>query len=266
MNNKKKFKKILIMGLPGSGKTTLAKLISKKLKLPLLNADVVRKKYNDWDFSLLGRIRQAKRMDYLANLLIKKEKKDVLVDFVCPTKDSLKNFRYDLLIWMDTIKESRFQNINKIFKKPKKYSLRVLTKDSNLWFFPVVDLIKPYIWKDTKPTVQMLGRFQPWHLGHRKLFEKTLLRNNQVNIQVKDMKQNKNNPYNFSYIKKSILEDLKIYKQRFKITKVPNIMEICYGRTVGYKFKKIKLTKQLHKISATKLRKKMKSLKNQHEV
>lgn len=257
MNNKKKFKKILIMGLPGSGKTTLAKLISKKLKLPWLNADVVRKKYNDWDFSLLGRIRQAKRMDYLANLLIKKEKKDVLVDFVCPTKDSLKNFRYDLLIWMDTIKESRFQNINKIFKKPKKYSLRVLTKDSNLWFFPVVDLIKPYIWKDTKPTVQMLGRFQPWHKGHRFIFNKMLKKTGQVNIQIKQMIKSKKNPFNYKKIKNLILNDLKNFKKRIKITKAPNITNICYGRKVGYKLEKIKVPRYIEKISATNIRKKI---------
>ena len=100
-----------------------------------------------------------------------------------------------------------------------------------------------------------MGRFQPWHYGHRKLFEKCILKTGQVNIMVKNVKKNKNNPFSFSQIKKAISSDLESFKKRIKITSVPEIVEICYGRNVGYRIKKINLGPQIEKISATKIRK-----------
>ena len=116
--------KILIMGLPGSGKTTLAIKLSKRLKAKLLNADKIRKKFNDWDFSKKGRIRQAKR---LAKISQKFEKKGFLVvaDFICPIPETRKLFNSDFIIWMDTIKTSKFKDTNSMFVKPKKFNVRI---------------------------------------------------------------------------------------------------------------------------------------------
>lgn len=116
--------KILIMGLPGSGKTTLAIKLSKRLKAKLLNADKIRKKFNDWDFSKKGRIRQAKR---LAKISQKFEKKGFLVvaDFICPTPETRKLFNSDFIIWMDTIKTSKFKDTNIMFVKPKKFNVKI---------------------------------------------------------------------------------------------------------------------------------------------
>ena len=116
--------KILIMGLPGSGKTTLAIKLSKRLKAKLLNADKIRKKFNDWDFSKKGRIRQAKR---LAKISQKFEKKGFLVvaDFICPNPETRKLFNSDFIIWMDTIKTSKFKDTNSMFVKPKKFNVRI---------------------------------------------------------------------------------------------------------------------------------------------
>ena len=122
--NKKKI--ILIMGLPGSGKTTLAKQIKKFLKADQLNADNVRKKHNDWDFSQKGITRQVKRMRKLAE---KSKKKFVVADFICPLKIQFKIFKPDFIIWMDTIKKGRFENMNRIFQKPKKFDLRFKKKN-----------------------------------------------------------------------------------------------------------------------------------------
>lgn len=255
MKKIKKNKIILIMGLPGSGKTTLAKKLKKDLNASWINADVVRKKYKDWDFSSEGRERQAKRMYFLAKKLQKKN--NVIADFICPTKNSFYFFKADKIIWMDTIKKSRFLNINKIFTKPKKYDLRVTSKDSDIWKIVAKDLVVKYKWDNKKPTILMLGRFQPWHFGHRKLFEKILKKTGQVIIQIKDVKGIGDNPFSFEQIKFKIKEDLKNFKNRFKIIKSPNIIEINYGRKVGYKIKKINLTDELHKISATKIRKKL---------
>jgi len=105
----------------------------------------------------------------------------------------------------------------------------------------------------------MLGRFQPWHYGHKTLFEKCILKTGQVNIMIKDVHRIGDNPFNYSQIKKKILSELKSFKQRIKITLAPNIVEICYGRTVGYKVNKIKLSKNIESISVTKIRKKLRS-------
>ena len=109
--------KILIFGLPGSGKTTLAKPFAKLIGGVHLNADEVRNKYNDWDFTRAGRIRQAQRMRYLADGVVMAGKVAV-VDFVCPTYITRLEFNADYTVWMDTIKEGRFEDTNALFEKP----------------------------------------------------------------------------------------------------------------------------------------------------
>ena len=107
--------KILICGLPGSGKTTLAKKLQKELAYAWFNADKVREQFDDWDFSPEGRIRQAKRMFDLCEGL----DKSCIADFVAPTKEIRQIFNPDIIIWMNTIKESKYQDTNKIFENPK---------------------------------------------------------------------------------------------------------------------------------------------------
>jgi adenylylsulfate kinase len=132
-------KKILIMGLPGSGKSTLAFEINKKLKAQRLNADKVRKKYNDWDFSKKGVLRQAKRMKILAS---KSKKKYVIADFICPLKKGRMIFDPDYLIWLDTIKKGRLPTFDKIFEKPKKFDFKISKKDAKKYSKLIVLKIK----------------------------------------------------------------------------------------------------------------------------
>ena len=124
-------KKILIMGLPGSGKTTLASELVPLLKAKWLNNDEVRKAANDWDFSEEGRTRQAKRMSEAA-LKIKKEGNNVIADFICPTPEARELFPADYIVWVDTIKEGRFEDTNQMFVKPEKFNFHVTTQDAKL--------------------------------------------------------------------------------------------------------------------------------------
>lgn len=110
--------KLLIFGLPGSGKSTLAEPLAKKLEGVWLNADQVRKKYNDWDFTIEGRMRQALRMKHLSEGIVMAGKVAV-VDFICPTKEARQLFDPDYTVWMDTIRSGRYDDTNKIFEKPE---------------------------------------------------------------------------------------------------------------------------------------------------
>jgi adenylylsulfate kinase len=123
---------ILIMGLPGSGKTTLANELAPMINAKRLNADEVRKEANDWDFSEEGRKRQSKRMADFAKKL-KEEGNDVGADFICPTPEARNLFPADYIIWVDTIKEGRFDDTNKMFIKPDKFNFQVTTQDAKKW-------------------------------------------------------------------------------------------------------------------------------------
>tara|TARA_B100000676_G_C18000761_1_gene800715 strand:+ start:266 stop:676 length:411 start_codon:yes stop_codon:yes gene_type:complete len=123
---------ILIMGLPGSGKTTLASELVPLLNAKWLNADKIRTEYNDWDFSNEGRIRQANRMRDLAKKG-RDEGNYVVADFVCPTEEARKLFGADFIIWMDTIEKGRFDDTNQMFVKPTIFNVKVNTFDAKNW-------------------------------------------------------------------------------------------------------------------------------------
>lgn len=123
------------MGLPGSGKTFLAKALIKKIEskgycVDWLNADEIRKRFNDWDFSTEGRIRQSERMAHMANV---SSREYVIADFVAPLAKMRENFNADCTIWVDTIKSGRFEDTNKAFVPPTEYDFRVTEQNSDYW-------------------------------------------------------------------------------------------------------------------------------------
>ena len=139
----KSIKRILIMGLPGSGKTTLAQKLKKQLQqagrtVEWLNADEVRTTYNDWDFSESGRIRQSQRMRELADKFVTDY---VIADFVAPLAEMRENFDADCTIWVDTITQGRFADTNTMFQAPGQYDFRVTEQDCEKW----ANIIKKYL-------------------------------------------------------------------------------------------------------------------------
>ena len=129
------------MGLPGAGKTTLANELAPLLKARRVNADEVRKAANDSDFSEEGRKRQSKRMSKLA-LNFKNEGNYVIADFICPTPEARNLFPSDFIIWVDTIKEGRFEDTNQMFVKPEKYDCHITTQDAKVWASKIVEDLK----------------------------------------------------------------------------------------------------------------------------
>jgi len=126
--------KILIMGLPGSGKTTLAKKLVEMFNAVWLNADEVRKEADDWDFSEEGRKRQSLRMWSFAEEAVDANR-TVVADFICPTEETRKQFDANYTVWMDTIKEGRFEDTNKLFEEPSKYDFKVTHMEADMWAF-----------------------------------------------------------------------------------------------------------------------------------
>ena len=129
------------MGLPGAGKTTLANELAPLLKAKRVNADEIRKAANDWDFSEEGRIRQSKRMAENA-IKLKNEGNYVIADFICPTPEARNLFPADIIIWVDTIKEGRFDDTNQMFVKPEKYDFHVTSQDAKHWASKITKEIK----------------------------------------------------------------------------------------------------------------------------
>ena len=141
--------KILIMGLPGSGKTTLARMIAPRLNAVWLNADEVRKEADDWDFSEKGTKRQANRMKSKAQQALDNNR-IVVADFICPTEQTRADFDADYTVWMDTIKEGRFEDMNKMFREPTEYNFRVTSKDAEMWAYLITQELRDLIWLEQK--------------------------------------------------------------------------------------------------------------------
>lgn len=253
--------KILIMGLPGAGKTTLAKALVKRIGAVHFNADEVRAEINkDLKFSPEDRIEQARRMGWLCDQ-VAKVGEHVVADFVCPTPETREAFQHGgdaFVIWVNRIKEGRFEDTNKLFVAPEMVHYEVTGDEPPEFHAEAIARIVEPRFDTKKPTAFFLGRYQPFHDGHKKLIEEGLARVGQVCIAVRDTQgTDEKNPFDFRYVKSRIETAMQEHRGKFVVIEVPNITNIFYGRDVGYTIEMIDLDEATKAISATSERKKM---------
>jgi len=253
-------KKILIMGLPGAGKTTLANILSPRLNAVHFNADGVRANiHKDLGFSREDRTEHARRLGWLCDRVIESGA-HAIADFICPTREARDAFGASFIVWMDRIKkgESRFPDTDAMFEEPSKYDVRVTAEGGALfWAEKVVDKLMPKF-NSKAPTALFLGRYQPFHDGHKKLIEEGLRRVGQVCIAVRDTHgTDDKNPLDFYAVKAQIEAALWQHRGRILIVQVPNITNVFYGRDVGYLVERLVLDEATEQISATKIRREL---------
>jgi len=251
------------MGLPGTGKTTFSSALAYQLNAVHFNADEIRAYiHKDLGFSIEDRIEHAKRLGVLCDI-VNRSGNYAIADFVCPLVEMRNLYKPDWIIWLDTIDRGRFEDTNRVFVQPDVYDFRITEQNAEAWVpFVANHIIKNkrrpvFDWQ--KETVQMLGRWQPWHAGHRALFERALAKTGQVCIMIRDCQGwNGTNPFSVEQVVHYIKRDLDPkYQGQYEIIVVPNIVNITYGRDVGYKIEQEVFDEAIHNISATQIRKEM---------
>jgi hypothetical protein len=274
------------MGLPGSGKTYFAERLKQYLeqhgtinnidhnrfqmleawtsnnqvRVDWINADEIRRRFNDWDFSKDGRIRQSLRMLELA---LKSPGDYSLCDFVAALPEQRANFKADWCIWMDTITAGRYEDTNREFVPPDVYDFRITEKNAERW----VEFVGEHILDGRrrprfdfgKPTVQMLGSWQPWHEGHRAVFERAIAKTGQVVIMIRDCQGwNQSDQFTVQQVQHHIRRDLDpLYQGQYHLQIVPNIVDIAHGRDVGYTIEQETFDEETAEISSAAVRAKM---------
>jgi cytidyltransferase-like protein len=248
-------RKILIMGLPGAGKTTLATTLAPLLSAVTFNADAVRANLSrDLGFSHEDRVEHARRMGWMCDRVVEAGG-TAIADFICPTEDTRAAFGQAFTIWVDRIHAGRFEDTNQLFIAPTRFDFRVRAEGApQYWAEQILARLRP-AFDPQKPTALFVGRYQPFHAGHRQLIEEGLRRVGQACIAVRDTYRiDEKNPLPFFAVKQRIEGGLSDYAGRFVVVAVPNITKVLYGRDVGYDVERVVLDEAVEAISATRLR------------
>ena len=254
-------KKILIMGLPGSGKTTLSIELAKMLNAVHFNADEIRKEVNkDLGFKVEDRIEHARRMGVLCDIVVR-TKQYSIADFICPTPESRNAFGVQdaFVVWINRTPCRDFADTTKMFTAPEQFNIEVTNEGSPLYWANLIKKALIPTFNSKAPTAYMLGRYQPFHDGHKRLIVEAINRVGQACIAIRDTQgTDEKNPFSYEEVEQNIRKGMIDYDGKYIIIRVPNITNIFYGRDVGYKIEQITLDETTRDISATKIRTELK--------
>lgn len=247
-------KKILICGRTGAGKTTLAKALAPLIGGTVVDGDAVRAldiPENKLGFSLADRISQAKRMSGICDI-VTAAGNHALASFVCPIAATRAAFHADYTIWIDRVGDQKYADTNELFEDPPVFNMRcynghppeywaaTIATDLQRWFSP------------RRKTALFVGRYQPFHSGHKALVEEGIRKYGQACIGVRD----ESDQWPFGRVRERIDFALRNHVGKYSVIALPNIGVICYGRDVGYGLDKIDLPFEIEQISGTAIREK----------
>ena len=248
-------RRILVMGLPGAGKTTLATKLALRLNAVHFNADEVRGQHQQRPrVQRRGPGEQARRMSWLCDK-VSRTGNYAIADFVCPTADTRAAFGPAFIVWLDRIEEGRFRDTNRLFVHPDRFEVRVTKEGApEAWVERIVAMLQP-VFDPQAPTALFLGRYQPFHDGHRALVLEGIRRVGQACIAVRDTHgTDMKNHYLFEEVRSRIEASMADQRGRFVVVPLPNITNVYYGRDVGYSIERLDLGTDVHAISATNVR------------
>jgi cytidyltransferase-like protein len=249
-------RKILTLGLPGSGKTTLTRVLEPMLNAVVFNNDKVRAKINrDIVFPMEDRVEQARRMGWLCDCVVESGG-TAIADFICPAPQTRAAFGNSFIVVVDRIPASHIEDTNRMFVPPARHDVQVAPERTpQYWTEQIFKVLGP-AFDPKRPTGLFVGRIQPFHLGHQRLIEEGFQRVGQVCIAVRDIQHaDDRNPLSFFDVSRRIEAALRRYTGRFVVVPLPNISRVFYGRDVCNVLERLVLDEATEANSATVVRK-----------
>lgn len=240
--------RILVMGRPGAGKTTFSKMLAQAIGCPMIDADEVRRDANDWDFSIAGRERQAERMRMHADAA----GGVVVANFVCPTERTRAIFDPHYLIFLDPPGASRYADTDALFETPQFYDWCVRGYCDYERIIDKADNVLRGL-----PQGYMIGRFQPWHIGHQQIAEEAIRRHGLVTIHVRAAQRSESNPHNFASVRRRIdatMAGRGVPRCAYRVEHAANVAGVYYGRDVGYAVERLRLAPEVEAVRASDIR------------